>query len=148
MGRALTSEFPLKVIDHTLGLKVVIESLAWVCEVGGEQMNKSPGKGTNETDCYFPAYLGKKVLGQSHNHKDFILCRSALPVPAQVGGQRSHWKGNRFLLVSKRNYVLLCWNIGSGIGRQTGGWAEGGMGYNTRTGTVYIERVPAAEVDP
>ena len=57
------SDDPFKVTDHLLGLKVIVKPLAWVCEISGEQVKKSPEKGTNEASCRFLACAGSEAVG-------------------------------------------------------------------------------------
>ena len=81
--------------------------------------------------------------------KGFIPYCLLQPIPAQVEIQRSHWKGNWVLPMSKRNRMLLCWIIGPGI-KKTGGEMGRRVGRDTIYvwGLYYLERVQAAKVDP
>lgn len=57
------SDNPFKVADNLFGLKVIVKPLAWVCEISGEQVKKSPEKGTNEANYRFLTCAGSEAAG-------------------------------------------------------------------------------------
>ena len=81
---------------------------------------ETPRKGNEREKLSFSDMWARKLLdsvAKTLYFFPFILCYPALPTPAQVQIQRLHWKGYQFSFAPKRNYILLCQNIGSGVGK-------------------------------